>query len=41
VATTPGTPDISIHKEPELKGAFKALKEKGLKIKDYHEDLPK
>jgi hypothetical protein len=33
VAATPGIPDISIHHEPESKGAFKALRQKGLKIK--------
>src|SRR5829696_9069117 len=37
VATTPGIPDVSIRKEPVLKGAFKALQEKGLRIKDYKE----
>jgi hypothetical protein len=39
VATTPGIPDISIHHEPELKGAFKVLQQKGLKIRDYKEDV--
>ena len=37
-ATTPGIPDISIHHTPEPKGAFKALQQKGLKIKDYKEE---
>jgi DNA-directed RNA polymerase subunit RPC12/RpoP len=41
VATTPGIPDISIHKEPEIKGGLKALQQKGLKITDYKEDIPK
>jgi uncharacterized Zn ribbon protein len=39
VSTTPGIPDISIHKEPELKGSFKALKDRGLKITNYKEDV--
>jgi uncharacterized Zn ribbon protein len=34
-------PDVSIRHEPEIKGGLKALKEKGLKITDYHEDIPK
>jgi hypothetical protein len=38
VATTSGIPDISIHHTPELKGAFKALQEKGLRITDYREE---
>jgi hypothetical protein len=37
VATTPGIPDVSIHHTPEPKGAFKALQQKGIKIKDYKE----
>jgi hypothetical protein len=38
-ATTPGiTADmVAIRHEPELKGAFKALQQKGLRIKDYKE----
>jgi hypothetical protein len=28
-------------KEQELKGSFKALRDKGLKIKNYREDIPK
>jgi transposase-like protein len=40
-ATTPGIPDISIHHTPEPKGAFKALQQKGIKIKDYKEVIPK
>jgi hypothetical protein len=39
VATTPGIPDISIHHEPEPKGSFKRLQEKGLKITNYKEDV--
>jgi hypothetical protein len=39
VATTPGIQDVRIHKEPELSGAFKALQQKGLRIKDYKEDV--
>jgi hypothetical protein len=39
VATTPGIPDISIRREPEPKGAFKALQQRGLKITDYKEDV--
>jgi hypothetical protein len=41
VATTPGIPDISIRKEPEIKGGLKALQQKGLKITDYKEDIPR
>jgi hypothetical protein len=41
VSTTPGIPDISIRKEPELSPTFKALQQKGLRIKDYKEDIPK
>ena len=37
VATTPGIIDVSIHHTPEPKGAFKALQQKGIKIKDYKE----
>ena len=33
------TPVISIRHEPELKGAFKALQQKGIKITDYNEDV--
>lgn len=39
VSTTPGIPDISIRHEPEPKGAFKALQQKGLKITNYKEDV--
>jgi hypothetical protein len=41
VATTPGIPDISIRKEPEIKGGLKALQQKGLKITNYKEDIPR
>jgi hypothetical protein len=41
VATTPGIPDISIRKEPEIKGGLKALQQKGLKITDYKENIPR
>jgi hypothetical protein len=39
IATTPGIDytNVQIHREPELKGAFKALQQKGLRIKDYKE----
>jgi hypothetical protein len=30
------TKEVEIHHEPEIKGAFKALQQKGLKITDYH-----
>ena len=29
VSTTPGIPDISLHKEPELRGGFAQLAKKG------------
>jgi hypothetical protein len=29
VSTTPGIPDISLHKEPELRGGFAELAKKG------------
>lgn len=41
VSTTPGIPDVSIHKEVELKGGFAELAKKGMKIKDYKENIPK
>jgi hypothetical protein len=41
VATTPGIPDISIRKEPEINGVLKAVQQKGLKITNYKEDIPK
>jgi hypothetical protein len=33
-------PDVSIKKAPEIKGTFKALKQKGLKITNFKEDIP-
>jgi DNA-directed RNA polymerase subunit RPC12/RpoP len=33
-------PDVSIRHEPELKGAFKALKDKGLRFTHYEEHNP-
>jgi DNA-directed RNA polymerase subunit RPC12/RpoP len=41
VSTTPGIPDISIRPEPEIQGGLKALQQKGLKITEYKEDIPK
>lgn len=43
VATTPsiGEESVSIRHEPEIKGALKALKDKGLKITHYEEHIPK
>ncbi len=42
-ATTPGTEyftdQIRIKKEPELKSGFKALRDKGLHITNYREDV--
>jgi hypothetical protein len=45
LAQTPG-PDylnkqVKIHKEPEIKGGLKALKERGMKITYYDEHIPK
>ena len=37
---TPHEKDIRIKHEPELQGGFLALSQKGLKIKDYREDIP-
>jgi hypothetical protein len=41
VATAPGidylNKSVEIHHTPEPKGAFKALQQKGIKIKDYKE----
>jgi hypothetical protein len=31
--------DIQIKHEPELQGGFKALRDKGLRITNYHEEL--
>jgi hypothetical protein len=37
VSTTPGIPDVSIHKRPELRGGFAALAKKGtIRFTDYH-----
>jgi hypothetical protein len=33
--------EVKIHHEPELQGGFKALKDKGLRITNYQEDIPK
>lgn len=33
--------DVEIRHEPEIKGGLKELQKKGLKITDYHEDIPK
>jgi hypothetical protein len=45
VATTPGqeylNKSVEIHHEPELKGAFKALRDRGIKITYYEERIPK
>jgi hypothetical protein len=41
ISTTPGIPDISIRHEPEIKGGLKALQQKGLKITDYKENIPR
>jgi kynurenine formamidase len=38
---TPGFDTVKIHHEPELQGGFKALKDKGLRITNYQEDIPK
>jgi hypothetical protein len=32
---------VEIHHEPEPKGAFKALQQKGIKITNYKEDIPR
>jgi transposase-like protein len=42
VATTPSQDytSLQIHKEPETKGAFKVLQEKGIKITNYKEESP-
>ena len=37
VSTTPGIPDISLHKESTLKGGFAQLAKKGtIRFTDYH-----
>jgi hypothetical protein len=41
ISTTPGIPDISIRHQPEIKGGLKALQQKGLKITDYKENIPR
>ncbi|SRR5215207_2002018 len=41
VATTPAPVSPFDKKEPEIKGGFKALRDKGIKIKNYREDIPK
>jgi hypothetical protein len=45
VAQTPGQDylkkKVEIHKESEIKGGLKALKERGLKITYYEEHIPK
>jgi hypothetical protein len=38
---SPGENDVQIKHEPELKGGFKALRDKGLKISNYQEYNPK
>jgi hypothetical protein len=40
VATTPGigADSVAIRHEPELKGAFKALRDRGIRITSYRED---
>jgi len=38
---TPGFDSVKIHHEPELQGGFKALRDKGLRITNYQEDIPK
>jgi hypothetical protein len=37
---SPHEKDIRIKHEPELQGGFKALSEKGIRITNYHEELP-
>lgn len=41
VATTPtvGGDAVAIHHEPELKGSFKALRDRGIKITHYEERI--
>lgn len=45
VAQTPGqdylNKKVEINHTPEIKGGLKALQQKGLKITDYKEDIPK
>jgi ribosomal protein L30/L7E len=32
---------VEIHHEPEIKGGLKALQQRGIKITNYKEDIPK
>jgi len=45
VSTTPGqdylNKRVEIHHEPEIKGGLKALQQKGIKITNYKEDIPR
>lgn len=43
VSTTPLVNEdaVTIRHTPEIKGGLKALQQKGLKITDYKEDIPK
>jgi predicted RNA-binding Zn-ribbon protein involved in translation (DUF1610 family) len=45
VSTTPGqdylNKSVQIRKEQEIKGGLKALQQKGIKITNYKEDIPK
>jgi len=45
VATTPGidylNKSVEINHTPEPKGAFKSLQQKGIKITNYKEDIPR
>ena len=38
---TPGYDTVAVRHEPELQGGFKALRDKGLRITNYQEDIPK
>ena len=38
---SPHEADVRIHHEPELQGGFKVLRDKGLRITNYREDIPK
>jgi hypothetical protein len=38
---SPHEADVRIHHKPELQGGFKALRDKGLRITNYQEDIPK
>jgi hypothetical protein len=37
ITSVSNTPDVSIRHEPELRGAFKALKDKGLRFTHYED----